>query len=139
MKCLFNLLQSPLALMHFGEEQRRREGGKPSLPRNFTTNSSPPQATTAHSLTSAAARHTETHRKKRSIFSHSTAQHGATDCTSGVHQAKDGKPLEAGQWRWMEGESFACRSPSPGQRGTVASRHGSAEARRPHSDVRGAG
>lgn len=139
MKRLFNLVRSPLALIYFGEEQGRREGGTPSLLCNFTTDSSRPRAATARS---PHLRSRRTHRAPlQEAFDLFTLRR-ATRLIAGRYRLHVGGPpghgWDAAGGRTVAldggGDSSAGRGPSPGWRGgdagVVASRRGSVEARR---------
>ena len=102
MKCLFNLVWSPLALIYFGEEQMR-EGGTPSLLHNFTTNSLYPRAAMARS---PHLRSRRTHRALLQEALHLFTLHRAAWLIAGSYGLHIGGPPGQG-WEVAGGRTVA--------------------------------
>lgn len=122
---LFNLVRSPLALIYFGEEQEKREGGTPSLLNNFTTNYSHPHADTARSL------HLRSRRTQRAplqevfdLFALPYASAADPGALPAAHRGA-AEPRMGSRWRQDSGNGWGWHAGAPhlgGRQGRRASR-----------------
>lgn len=106
---LCNLVRSPLALIYFGEEQEKRDGGTPSLLSNFTANYSHPHADTARSLHLRSRR---THRAAlQEVFNLSALPSASAADPGALPAARRGsaEPTMGSSWRQDSGDGWGSR------------------------------